>query len=76
MPPLATLGGLLVAVNSVLLSIFVVIAIRSNYFDSIILFPAGLVIIGLIMILLSGVNRVKMLRAVLRSVVELLFPFF
>ena len=76
MPPLATLGGLLVAVNSSLLSIFVVIAIRSNYFDSIIFFPAGLVIIGLIMILLSGVNRVKMLRAVLRSVVELLFPFF
>ena len=76
MPPLATLGGLLVAVNSSLLSILVVITIRSNSFDSIIFFPAGLVIIGLIMILLSGVNSVKMLRAVLRFVVELLFPFF
>jgi hypothetical protein len=74
--PIATLGGFLVAINLILLIFFTVNLLRSNSFDSIIYIPTVLILVGLFLIKASGVNSVKMLRAVLYSVVELLFPFF
>lgn len=71
----ATLGFFLVIFGAVVQFLFLAIMVFSRTFDYVLLYPLVPVVMGLVLIKLSGVNVKTALPGIAENVLGLFFPF-